>query len=101
MTKTYPDFVQLLVDSSPGSGAVYEVIKSELEPSFVDKTDTVEYLRDGPLKLALLPLNPDFLGGLNARTVPHLMHFVRSVGLINVHFSQCHCNTEAIEPIFF
>lgn len=33
------------------------------------------------------------------RCVPHLMHLVRSVGFIRVHRSQCHCRTEAIEPI--
>lgn len=33
------------------------------------------------------------------RCVPHRMHLVRSVGFIRVHRSQCHCRTEAIEPI--
>lgn len=30
---------------------------------------------------------------------PHLPHFVRSVGLISAHCSQCHWSTDAIEPM--
>lgn len=30
---------------------------------------------------------------------PHLAHFKFSVGFIKAHSEQCHCNTDAIEPI--
>lgn len=33
------------------------------------------------------------------RLVPHRAHLPHSVGFIKVHCSQCHCRTEAIEPI--
>lgn len=39
------------------------------------------------------------LSWLDTRFVPHFKHFTLSVGLIWPHVWQCHCSTDAIEPI--
>jgi len=39
------------------------------------------------------------LSSLLIRVSPHLAHLALSVGFIRVHSEQCHCNTDAIEPI--
>lgn len=44
------------------------------------------------------PLNEP-LSWLETRFVPHFKHFTLSVGLIWPHVWQCHCSTDAIEPI--
>lgn len=38
---------------------------------------------------------------LLSRVRPHLAHRVLSVGFIRAHSEQCHCNTDAIEPILY
>lgn len=39
------------------------------------------------------------LSSLLSRVSPHLAHLALSVGFIKAHSEQCHCNTDAIEPI--
>lgn len=39
------------------------------------------------------------LSSLLNRVSPHLAHLALSVGFIRAHSEQCHCSTDAIEPI--
>lgn len=39
------------------------------------------------------------LSWLETRLTPHFKHFILSVGLIWPQESQCHCSTDAMEPI--
>ena len=75
-----------------GTGNVLSDSRAVFPPSDVNFDFTCPFL------LVLAAASGLSLNWLS-RWVPHRIHLARSVGFIRAHRSQCHCRTEAIEPI--